>query len=209
MAYYRYTLLMQFNETSPPAGFSESWENQETSDAQARNQLNTLVNARKACLSNAWTILSGRISKLSYQASPSPGRIKQSLVQALTCPAGVVGLLGASDTPWTAALIEMSKFTLPASTASTRPRYQQVRGIPDTWWDGSALSIPAGDQAALQGFFTYLISIAQMGQVRISDAALILQRYRGICIKRISSRRIGRPFGLRRGRRSAAAAPSA
>jgi len=114
-----------------------------------------------------------------------------------------------SDTPWAAVLIEMTKN--PITGVDSKPRQQQMRGIPDTWWTAAALDIPAADMGAVQGFFNYITqALAGFagGQVRIVDNALTLQRYRGICLKRISSRRIGRPFGLLRGRQSPQAVES-
>jgi len=202
MAFYRYTMFMQLGSASPPAGFSESWENSKDSDQLARNEMDSLINARLFALSQSWSIVGGRIAKLSVGTGETGPIIKQSLVQATVCPSALVGKLGDTDTPWTSALIEMVKFGLVASNASTRPRFQQMRGIPDTWWDGAALAIPAADGASMQQFFNYIIHVARMGQVRLTDGVLSLQRYRSICIKRISSRRIGRPFGLLRGRQS-------
>jgi len=207
MPFYRYTMFMQFENAAPPAGFSESWENSASSDENARNTMQTLISQRRNILSQTWRIVGGRIAKLSIGTSSTPppthNIIKQSLVQPITCQLSNVGALGASDTPWTALLVEINKF--PLTGVDSRPRQQQVRGIPDTWWTAGALSIPAADAGALQNFFNYIKEAGTQfggGQVRIVDNALQLQRYRGLCQKRISSRRIGRPFGLLRGRQS-------
>jgi len=204
MSLYRYTMMIQFNNTAPPAGFSESWTNEENTDTLARNTMQTLIAERRKVLSSSWTISGGRISKLAVIATPPPAKIVQRLVQPLVCQSGLAGLLGDSDTPWTALFVEMTKFANPLFP-STRPRAQQMRGIPDTWWASAALAIPAADAAKLQGFFSFLINPTTFGagQARINpDDELQLLRYRGICLKRISSRRIGRPFGLLRGRQS-------
>jgi len=207
MAFYRFTMFMQTVDMTPPAGFSESWENESSSDTNARNTMQTLIARRRACLSNDWRISGGRIAKLSIGTSdvppPTHSIIKQSLVQPLVCQSSTEGLLGASDIHWAAVLIEITKN--PVTGVDSKPRYQQMRGIPDTWWNGSALSIPAADQGAVTQFFSYITTAGVSfggGQVRIVDNALLLQRYRGICLKRISARRIGRPFGLLRGRQS-------
>jgi len=207
MPFYRYTMFMQFVPNAPPCGFSESWENSATTDENARNTMQTLIQRRRTCLSSSWLIQGARISKLSIGTSdvppPTHSIIKQSLVQPLVCQTSNAGQLGVADTPWTSVLVEMTKN--PITGVDSKPRQQQMRGIPDTWWTAAALDIPAADQAAVQGFFNYITqALAGFagGQVRIVDNALTLQRYRGICLKRISSRRIGRPFGLLRGRQS-------
>jgi len=203
MPVYRFTMMMQHNTAAPAVGFSESWSANATSDTNARNKMQTLIQQRTEVLSQSWTIQGGRIARLEYQASPAPPKIVERLVQPLVCNAGTAGKLGVTDTPWAAVLVQMNKVSLDDVTVRTRPREQQVRGIPDTWWTGGALDIPAADLAKLQGFFSYLISPLQFGagQARIVDAAVFLQRFNGICLKRISNRRIGRPFGLIRGRK--------
>jgi len=201
MPFYRYTMFMQFVPNAPPCGFSESWENSATSDENARNTMQTLIARRRTCLSSSWLIQGARISKLSIGTSdvppPTHSIIKQSLVQPLVCQTSTIGLLGVADTPWTAVLVEMTKN--PITDVDSKPRQQQMRGIPDTWWTSAALTIPGANAGAVQSFFNYITqALAGFagGQVRIVDNALTLQRYRGICLKRISSRRIGRPFGL-------------
>jgi len=213
MPFYRYTMFVQSEQVNPACGFSESWENEASTDANARNTMQTLIQRRAACLSQDWQIKGARIAKLSIGTSdvppPTHSIIKQSLVQPLVCQGNVTGQLGASDTPWAAVLIELSKLPL-TGAPDTRPRAQQMRGIPDSWWTANTLTIPAADQGAVQAFFNYIVEAISFGggQVRIVANALHLQRYRGICIKRISSRRIGRPFGLVRGRQSPQAAAS-
>lgn len=207
MPFYRYTMFMQFVPNAPPCGFSESWENEASSDTNARNTMQTLIQRRRAVLSSSWLIQGARIAKLSIGTSdvppPTHAIIKQSLVQPLVCQVSNEGQLGVADTPWTSILVEMTKN--PVTGVDSKPRQQQMRGIPDSWWTAAALTIPAGDAAAVTGFFSYITSALAGfagGQVRIVDNALMLQRYRGICLKRISSRRIGRPFGLLRGAQS-------
>jgi len=207
MPFYRYTMFMQFNNAAPPAGFSESWENEASTDANARNTMQTLIQARRSVLSSSWKIVGGRISKLRVGTCGSPPVqcIQQSLIQPLVCQVSNDGALGVSDTPWAAVLIDVMKFAND-NFPSSRPRAQQMRGIPDTWWSNAALDIPLADQAAVTQFFQYITQVVAGsfggGQVRILSNALHFTRYRSICLRRISSRRIGRPFGLLRGRQS-------
>jgi len=203
MAIYRFTMFVQFNNAAPSVGFSESWTAQAASDTQARNRMQTLISQRTEVLSSSWTIQGGRIARIEYRASPSPARLVERLVQPLVCQSGLAGKLGDADTPWAAVLIQMNKASLDDLTVRTRPREQQLRGIPDTWWTAAALSIPPADSAKVQGFLSFLLNGLQFGagQARIVSSAAFLQRFTGICLKRISNRRIGRPFGLIRGRK--------
>jgi len=206
MPLYKLTMMMQFNTAAPAVGFSESWTMQVGSDTGARNRMQTLIAQRTEVLSSSWTIIGGRIGRIEYRASPAPPRLITRLVQPLVCNAGLPGKLGESDTPWAAVLIEMNKAALDDTAVRTRPRAQQLRGIPDTWWTAAALSIPPADSAKLQSFFSFLLTAPPVGQFGAGQARIVaaepyLQRFTGICLKRISNRRIGRPFGLIRGRK--------
>jgi len=206
------TILFEF-AGPPSAGFSESWSWQGTS-AAAPARLNEIITARAEVLSSSWRIIGGRVGVLvaAMEANPSPPpseicKVRTRMIQPIVCPTAIVGKLGVSDTPWAAVLIELTKRPsaeqLQTFAAAGRPREQQHRGIPDSWWTNAALDIPAGDLVKLTAFYQSLITTWAIGQVKTNDACEIdFFRYRGYCLKRISNRRVGRTFFQLRGRRS-------
>jgi len=203
MPIYRHTMFMQFNNAAPAVGFSETWAAQWPGDGQARNKMQTLVTERTKVLSSTWTIMGARIGKLSTTGSGSSMRIVESMVAPLNCQNGLPGELGDSDTPWAAILVQFGKISS-STVPKNRPRMEQFRGIPDTWWTAGALSIPAADAAKLQNFYSFLLNPTSFGAgqpVISTTPELIFLNYLPPCLKRISNRRIGRPFGLIRGRK--------
>jgi len=203
MPMYRFTMMVSSNFTQPSVGFSESWTANAANDTKSRERMQTLIDERTKILSESWTITSGRIGKLAITGSGPTAKIVERLVQPLQCNSGLPGKLGPSDTPWAAVLIELNKVALADTTVRTRPREQQLRGIPDGWWVDGALAIPEADKGKVQSFFSWLINPTTFGagQARIVSSALFLQNFLAPCFKRISNRRIGRPFGLIRGRK--------
>jgi len=210
MPIYRHTMFMQFNNAAPAVGFSETWAAEHSSDTNARNKMQTLITERTKVLSSTWTIMGGRIGKLSTSGTGSSMKIVESMVAPVNCQNGVAGQLGDSDTPWAAILVQFGKITS-TTVPKNRPRMEQFRGIPDDWWTAGALSIPAGDAAKLQAFFSFLLNPTSFGagQPKLSTTpALVFLNYLPPCLKRISNRRIGRPFGLIRGRKWARREPT-
>lgn len=202
MPQYRYTMMITFNSGQPAVGFSESWTNTEAGDGAARQTMQSLISERRKVLSSSWSITGGRIGKLTMSSGSTP-KIVERMVAPLVCQASNAGALGVADTPWAAVLIAISKASN-SLISKNRPRQELFRGIPDSWWTNAALSIPDADKAALQGFFAYLLNPNTFGagQAKINaEPALVVQKYIGICLKRIANRRIGRPFTLIRGRK--------
>jgi len=197
--FFRGTLLFNFEGATPPAGFSESWEYEAGTEQQGVDRLNSIASRRAEVLSEDWTIIGQRVTRADLEGSI----IKYSLVMTPTCAGTYDGKLGDSDSPWAAVLVKINK-QRDELVASARPRMYQMRGIPDSWWANQGVAMPAADKAA---FATFMKSVTQpglqVGQLAVSAApAIVLQRYNGYCPPKPSNRKIGRPFGLHRGRRS-------
>jgi len=201
MPTYKGTLLFQFQE-QPPCGFSESFEFNATSDAAAATKLATWPAKRVTWLAANWKIVGFRLSKLSYASVSGKCKKRYTPISVNACVTTPAGLLTAADTPYTAVL---AKFTYIDQTF--RPRQYLARGIPDTWWTNASLVIPPFDGNKFLEWFNFMKSIGGGGVVSskgnpaasCSESTSRLDQY---CVQRIASRRIGRPFGLLRGRRS-------
>jgi len=212
MATLKGTILFEF-AGPPSAGFSESWSWEGTT-AGASARLNEIMTARAEVLSSSWRIIGGRVGVLAaaMETNPSPPPseicvVRTRMIQPVVCPVAIVGKLGVADTPWTAVLVELSKrpsaAQLQTFAAAGRPRMQQHRGIPDTWWTGGVLAIPPGDNVKLTAWFFGVTDTWQLGQVKTTeDCTISFFRYRNACLRRISNRRVGRTFFQLRGRRS-------
>jgi hypothetical protein len=212
MPKYRGTLLFNFNGP-PPAGFSESYGFNDTNDGAAATNVSNWANVRRNFLSNSWQIVGYRVAKVESYLKPASGptaascQFKYTPVTIQACPAPVVGLLGVTDTPYTAVLIDFFR------DDAKHPRTYMARGIPDTWWTAGALSIPIADNALLNAWFSYMKNTVGFGaldrgpnnlgppKTTPSTCTLAIHPYVAMCVKRIASRRIGRPFDLLRGRR--------
>jgi hypothetical protein len=206
MSFYKTTLFIQAVAETPPNGFTESWSWEETSESSLFNHAAQLASERSKILSSSYQIVSYRIARLTGIQGGSFCTLKQSLVQTAICPVPLVGKLGVADLPAAAVLVSMAiaGLTINEVPQVHRPRQWQLRGIPDTWWDGAALVIPAADKTKITNFCNFLTSVLFAGIVFGYPLCpdLNVQKYQSCCTRRISSRRIGRPFGLLRGRRS-------
>lgn len=213
MSILKGTILFEF-AGPPAAGFSESWSWEGTT-ANAVTRLNEVMTARAQVLSSSWRIIGGRVGVVNAgmvtNPSPPPSEICKAnvrMIQPIVCPVAITGLLGVTDTPWAAVLVQLTKRPneeiLQTFNDAGRPRQQQHRGIPDTWWTGGELDIPAGDNVKMTAFYHLVTNVWRMGQYKLEPEAceLFFIRYRGYCLKRISNRRIGRTFFQLRGRRS-------
>jgi len=204
MPFYRLTGHFDFSGP-PPAGFSESWDYLAVDDQAAVTQAMSWPKERASLLSEDWTITAVRLSRLAIGSS-EPCKIIGRLVSIPLCIQMTKGRINAdADTPWAAILVEMTtQQSTPSVGVTPRPRQWQLRGIPDDWWKVAKLDIPAAAKGAIATYCKYLREDLQAGHVKANSGclALNLQRFNGCCIKRISNRRIGRPFGLLRGRRS-------
>jgi len=203
MPFYRLTGLFQFAGT-PPCGFSESWDFDAASESLAVSQANSWPKERRALMSHDWSIIGVRLSLIEYTSAPPACNRKYTPVQQQICVQPVEGSIQSDcDTPWAAVLVAIStKGSVLPVPAPPRPRMWQLRGIPDSWWTGE-LSIPVADKGAIAKYVKYLVDQLQAGHVtpNAGCTAAQLQPYVSSCVKRISNRQIGRPFGLLRGRR--------
>jgi len=205
------TMQMTFTKSGPPTGFSESWcrslpgspSDQTVRDtAQAWSQV--LAARRLTCLSEDWKITGIRTAELVV-ATNGAGKCywKATEIGIIACPNTLTGKEGPADTPWTSVYAVLG--------AGSHPRRQQMRGVPDIIWASGAFNAPL----ATQKFNSFLNLVApatpnEFGAWKLSFATgsgdcaskARVERYQSWCIKRASSRRIGRPFDLLRGRRS-------
>jgi len=205
VAIYKATMHFE-GEFIPPSGFSESWEYNRTSDDEAAQLALELVGERKKYLSQNWAIRSVRVARLTPNGVVENCKLKAVAVQVNGCIADAQGLLGPTDTPWTAVYIEIpSKQSTPSVSTPPRPRRYQMRGIPDTWWDGPNQALSAEVGPATAAWMAWIVNVMKAGDAKPNAgcSSAQIQPYLMGCVRRISSRRIGRPFGLLRGRRSA------
>lgn len=200
MAFYRGTMFFTFDGI-PATAFTESWEYEMPNDDQAAARLNSLASSRRQVLSDDWTITNQRVARLTVDGVGSGARIKQFTIETANCAGSYTGQLGAADSPWAAAIFRINKRRT-MEVGPTRPRMYQMRGIPDTWWQGGAFGIPAGDLAKVTTWLKTVTPGIGIGDVVIGTGGeLELRPYIAFCPGKVSSRKIGRPFGLYRGRR--------
>jgi len=212
MPLYRGTLLFNFNGP-PPCGFTESYGFQASSNSSAAATVSNWPTNRSVFLSSSWQIVGFRCAKVESYLKPASGTnpakcaFKYTPVTVQACPAPVPGLAGVTDSPYTAVLIDFFR------DDAIHPRTYMARGIPDSWWTGGVLNIPILDQAAFGSWFNYMHNTVGFGaldrgpnnlgppKTTPTTCTLGIHPYVSSCIKRIASRRIGRPFDLLRGRR--------
>jgi len=198
MPFYRGTLLFQRN-LSPPCGFSESFEFQRASDSGAASVVRSWPALRSRWLSSDWKIVGSRLASVTTTfVSPSTCKRKYTPVSVEACTLDLAGLLGPADSPYTCVYVAFDRLS------TGRKRVYFARGIPDTWWTGGVLSIPNADGNAFLQWFTAMKSETKFGTLTATAPGCSLANdvYTAYCVKRIASRRIGRPFVLLRGRRS-------
>lgn len=200
MAQYKATLLFQF--AGPPVcGFSESYEFEASSVAAATAVAANLPAFRAGILSSSWQIIGYRLSAISYTyvSTPKPHCVKKyTPVKIIACISPITGALGVTDSPYAAVYYDISMVD-----PVLRDRRMLIRGIPDTWWDGGVLVDPCPDAGAVVVWFN-AFKTAGVGKAYAlpSGCSPAFIGWNAYCPKRIASRRIGRPFGLLRGRRS-------
>jgi len=193
MAAYRVTMIFNFL-SEPVCGFSERYDIDAANDAAAQAVAGRLRDARRDFLSEDWKIVAVRLGTLVPVLHESKCRTRQRVI--ILCPdiGGAIGRLGAADTPTSAVFADFFY------TSVRKPSHRQFRGIPDDWWVGTALT------QAKEAIGTFCSSLKRNGHVRyVNDVdCTTLQPFALKCCntRRISERRVGRPFGLLRGRRS-------
>jgi hypothetical protein len=214
MSIYKGTLLFSF-AGHPVCGFSESFGFEAPDDQGAKDAVASWPAQRKNFLANQWAIVGYRISKVqSYRFVPdSPAdpvcKFKFTPVTVQACPVAVAGALGDADSPYTCVLYDFFR------EDQKHPRAYLARGIPDTWWASAHIGDPIPDQAAVDAWFAFMRVFWSFGaldrgpnntgppKIPPTTCTLAIHHYKSMCLRRIASRRIGRPFDLLVGRRSA------
>jgi hypothetical protein len=193
MANYRVYLL--FNDTvNPTAGFSERYDITSSSDDTAMVTAAQLKDARRSFLASNWTIVAVRLARLAPKSVGPACKIIARQVRLCPDISPGAGLAESMDIPAAAVFADFFYQGI------LKPSHRQFRGIPDIWWDAAALS---GAKEAIETFCRRLKSFNHVRFVG-SDNCTSLGAFPLKCCatRRISSRRVGRPFGLLRGRRS-------
>lgn len=196
MAVFRATLLFQF-ANQPPCGFSESYEFSAPSVAAAKTIVAGMPAQRVRWLSQDWSIVGFRLAFESTSLVGEKCKKKYTPVQIGRCPGNPVGQLGAADSPYAAVLVRIS-----FADAAYKPRNFLARGIPDTWWTAGALSIPPGDGNQFLTWFNNMTTVPVGKNAPVpTGCSSNFVPWSSYCVQRVASRKIGRPFGLLRGRR--------
>jgi len=198
MPIYKATFLYNFTG-QPPCGFSETWYLNASDQDVATSRMTNYLGARRLMMASQWNFIGARLSELSVVGT----KIKAKSVYL--CPTLTLwsGAAGNADTPTSAVLL---RFTL-GSIAEPKRRNQQLRGIPDSWWDAATLTIPNAAKGQINSWAATMRT-AQIGQVQRVGSVLSVNIVRCVAPVRISERRIGRPFGLLRGSRRKKKAPA-
>jgi len=198
MPQYKGTLLISYTGT-PACGFSESYEFEAADSVAAQAVVAAWPAQRRKWLAQEWKIVGFRLSSITFTLVSGKCKKTYKPVVIGACPGQPVGLLGNSDTPYTAVLIRISH----GPTSGVRARNYLARGVPDTWWTAGALSIPAADGNKFLSWFNYMVGAGTGKAYALpTDCTPTLTKWYQFCVQRISSRRIGRPFFLLRGRQS-------
>jgi hypothetical protein len=200
MPQYKGTLLFSY-VGQPPVGFSESIEFTAETDTDARNKIASWPEQRKAWLASDWRIIGFRLALISHTSTGGICKAKYTPIQIAACAGNLLGDLGNAETPFAGVLFRVS-----FGVGVKRPRMYVGRGIPNTWWTAGALSIPPDEGGKFLGWFNFMRSQKAGAYLYNPKHALPCEpqftRWFSYCTVRIASRRIGRPFGLIRGRKS-------
>lgn len=193
MANYRVYLLFDFSKT-PICGFSERYDFTAASDPEAQSKAIGIRNSRRNFLSADWNITTVRLAALEPGSKSGKCIIKAKRI--ILCPdvSPLPGLLGDADTPTSAVFADFFYNLV------KKPSHRQFRGIPDDWWEGSVLTQA---KEFIGSFCSYLKKVPHVRFVSSTDCTVIAPFPLKCCaVRRISERRVGRPFALLRGRRS-------
>lgn len=193
MPIYRVTMLFQFTG-SPPCGFSERWDIQAADRATAKTRAQGLADARAKFLASNYFILVVRVGELSVVGEGSSAKLKQTIINLCPEIGSIIGQLGAAEIP-NGAVYAKTLFT-----SGFKPRAQQFRGIPDTWWNAAATQF--GTVRPFITAYGNFLKRNAWGRATIFEGAVALVPVDCLDLRRVSSRRTGRPFGLLRGRKS-------
>jgi len=202
MPVYKGTLLFSNAPlNTQPSGFSESVQFYANTDELARNSLAAWPGERKKVLAHGYVIKGFRLSKSTVVNKSGVCTQTWAPLQIGACVGNNLGLLGDADSPYAAVL-----FDIVFNEKAKKKRAMLFRGIPDTWWSNQSLNIPAADGTAFLIWFNYMVTqSAGAYEWNVGHAPPCTPTFRfwtTYCSIRIASRRVGRPFGLLRGRRT-------
>lgn len=200
MPFYKGTLLFTYTGT-PSCGFSESLEFQAAKDADARVIIAAWPAERRKWLAQQWKIVGFRLASLELSGSGGTCKKIYTPVEVGACVTTPIGLLGDADTPFTGVLFRVSFDNL-----AKKPRMYIGRGVPKTWWTGGKLTIPGDEGNAFLAWFKFVkkdkVGAFKFEKKKALPCPTDMAFWNQYCTVRIASRRIGRPFGLIRGRKS-------
>jgi hypothetical protein len=185
------TFLYNFGG-QPQAGFSETWYTVASDQDTAVARMAGYLALRRPLLASQWRFVGARLASLIVFG----GKVKAKSVYLCPELQPFNGTGADTDAPTTALLI---RFTL-GTISEPKRRNQQLRGIPDGWWNAGELAISNADRAKVNSWCNGLRA-GQIGQLQRVGNDLFTNIVRCCDIRRISERRIGRPFGLLRGSR--------
>jgi hypothetical protein len=200
MPNYKATLLFTY-QGQPPVGFSESYEFFANSDGGAKATVAQMPAQRIKWLASQWKIVGFRLATVTLSGSGGTCKQKFQPLAIGACAGSPSGLLSDADSPFTGVL-----FKVMFADPDKKPRNYIGRGIPDTWWTSGALSIPNADGNKFLQWFNFMKSV-NVGAFKFAAKHALpcptdLVKWDSYCTQRIAARRIGRPFGLIRGRKS-------
>lgn len=231
MPFYKLVVGLQNNSSNPPLGFSESWSFSAGTDTEARSRIQNYLSERARCLSSSWQVgVFMRLSR--YQTNcrrfKPAGKTKYCCVPRMesrvrcVCPAPVTGKQAAGDQGWNGIMNEYC--TEPwahvgcakcQANTSASVRNWVMRGIPSSWFTDNKMTISPAQKADVRAFVeTYILQQLKAGVVGCntdcSDSsttdctAAVFAPFTHVCpdFDKPAKRDIGRPFLLRRGRRS-------
>jgi len=191
----QYRVYILFNEgRKPQSGFSERYDIEAADDATATTVAGQIKDARRTFLAVNWSVVAVRLAKVAAKSLTPKCKIIARQIRLCPDISGGDGLAGDMDIPAAAVFADFFYNGVPL------PSHRQFRGIPDDWWDAAGLT------QAKEAIETFCRRLRALGHVRFipSDSCTSLGGFPLKCCatRRISSRRVGRPFGLLRGRRS-------
>lgn len=196
MPVYRTTMVIS-SLFQPSCSFTERWDVTAATPAVAKGIADTISTARARMLSSSWIVLVTRIGELSVKIATPKNKLKQTVINLCPEIASKPGALGVGDSP-NSAIYAKALFA-----SGYKPRAQQFRGIPDTWWADAALA--GGTVRPLVNRYANSLKTAGVGRATITTGetpTVVVVALECMDVRRISSRRTGRPFALLRGRRS-------
>jgi len=211
MAIFDYKLKMSFNfpGQSMQAGFSEAWDyrfdqdiTQSQADNLAKNKLDAIVRKRINITGHGWELSGLAVSRMEFL----DGKWKHTSVPICLCNDYVMDNAKQADVPGVTMLVGL------CHDGPGKKSNRQLQGISDALWSNSTSNrISLAEEVK-----SYLNLVAKKGD-GTGNAGVhgvvvgtgVFNPYVDWCVKRMSTRKIGRPNGplVRRGRRSKTAPP--